>query len=376
MGEMTLVKPKRFIDLAATDLMIRHCYKQFDGTERVVYEIGAVRQMASYLRWLERSIKRVATAKHGPLVHDKLGWHLTPEAKELWHVLRNADQAPQALCEGRKLSPWIKIGLHLAYKWEPRLRRFAGPSGVVDVNPTYPRRVMAHIVKFIRRVCTSKAFTAWVNNDSRNAKENYRSCCRYLLRVFAGHARLLVLRIDLYFEGDAKSISDSEEARKAYNKFLRHLSGNHIVPDVLAYIGKTEDGLERRTHHHILCVLDGDKHQQAHNLTERLGRFWVEECVGTPALASYKNCYERKNDYAFNCLGLLHYTDDRMLMGLREALEYMCKEGAHTLVKSDNTRNLRKGLAPKVKGRRRGAPRKRGNDLSLAELILFTEGRR
>lgn len=376
MGEMTLVRSKRFSDLAATDLMIRHCLRE-GGAERIVYEVGAVRQMAWYLDSLERSIKRVASGTWSPLECDKRGCRLTLEAKSFWHVLRNVDKAPEELCEGRRLNPWLKVGLHLARKWEPRLRWFVGREGVLCVNEAYPRRVAVHIVNVIRRVCSSGPFRAWVHNDGRNATENYASCCEYLLSILRVHARPLVLRIDLYFEGGAKEVSDSPEAKLAYSKFMRHLSNSNIVPDVIGYIGKREDGLDRRLHYHVMCLLDGNQHQQAYNLTEQLGRFWVNDCVGSPMLASYKNCYERKEEYRFNCLGLLHYADDRMLMGLREALEYMCKEGAYTLTKKDKSKNLRKGQAPKsAEGARRGAPRKHGNDLSLAELILFTEGRR
>jgi hypothetical protein len=356
--------------------MIRHCFLE-GGVERVVYEVGAVRRMALYLSWLESSIKRVAAGTWSPLDCDKRGCRLTPEAKAFWHALRNVDDAPRDLCDGRRLNPWLRVGLHVARKWEPRLRWFVGREGVLSVTEDYPRRAMVRIVKFIRRVCNSESFKAWVSQDGRNAKENYKRCCEYLLGILRAHGRPLVLRIDLYFEGDAKSVSDSPEARQAYDKFMRNLSGSNIVRDVIGYIGKEEDGLDRRVHYHVMCLVDGNLHQQAYNLTEQLGRFWVNDCVGSSMLASYKNCYERKDEYRFNCLGLLHYANDRMLMGLREALEYMCKEEAYTLRRKDKSKRLRKGQAPKlVQGEnRRGAPRKHGNDLSLAELILFTEGR-
>jgi len=63
-----------------------------------------------------------------------------------------------------------------------------------------------------------------------------------------------------------------------------------------------------------------------------------------------------------------------MLMGLRLALEYMCKEGPHLLVKEGKGHNLRKSQSPKrLDGeRRRGAPRKRDPDLSAARQVLLT----
>ncbi|MGH8075228.1 MAG: hypothetical protein ACREO4_14355 [Lysobacter sp.] len=381
MNEAIRAGSKRFKKLASTDLLIRHCLKDSDGSDRVYYEVGAVKRMVGHLDWMERSVKRIAKTKKEPWESQYFGgksrcW-MTGEAKDLWHVFRNIQESPKELVAGRKLNPWLEVGLHLAYKWEPRLRFFINGNGNLSVDEEYPRRMLSHIVKVIRRVCNSKRFRGWVKNHYRGAEDNYRRSAEYILAILRVHARLLVLRVDLYFEGDAKEISGSEEADRAYDKFMRNLSTSNIAPDVLGYVGKREDGLDRRIHYHILVLIDGSEHQQAHNLTEMLGRFWVNDCVGSSILSSYKNCYERKNEYEFNCLGLLHYTDDRMLMGLREALEYICKERAHVLARKGKERNLRKGQPPRLPddGRRRGAPRKYGNDVLLAERILLTKSR-
>lgn len=370
-------KATRFRDFASTDLLVRHCFKECDGTERVVYEVGAIKRMASYLDWMERSVKRTAKDTTPPWRGRQHGgrywWSTSKDAVDLWHVLRNVDEAPKELTDGRRLNPHLKLALHLAYKWEPRLRHFSNGSGRLDLREEYARRTISHIVRVIRRTCNSRRFRNLVNNDTRNAKDNYLSCAKCMLKVFRVHARPLVLRIDLYFESDAKLLSESRAARKAYNKFLRHLSERKILPDVLWYAGKRENGLERRIHFHVMVVLDGDRHQQGHSLTEQLGRFWVDKCVGSPFLSSYKNCWERRGEYKHNCLGRLHYTDEDMLLGLRAALEYICKEGSHILVGKGMGRNLRKGHAPNPpeSGKRRGAPRKRGNHITAAVRVLL-----
>lgn len=374
-------KARRFSDFASTDLLIRHCLTEINGNDRVVYEVGAVRRMAWHLDWMEKSFKLIAKTTASPWESREFGgrrWYwMSKEATDLWHVFRNIQESPEELTKGRRLSPFLKLALHLAYKWEPRLRYFTNKNGLLRVSEDYPRRMLSHIVSVIRRACNSKIFRQLANNDTRNAKENYLSCAKCMLQVFRVHARPLVLRVDLYFEGDAKILSESTSAGKAYNKFMRHLSEGKLLPDVLWYAGKRENGLERRIHFHVLVVMDGDKHRQAYNLIEKLGRFWVSECVGSPALASHKNCWERKNEYKHNCLGLLHYTDEDMLLGLRKALQYICKEGSHILVGEGMGRNLRKGQAPKLPalGKRRGAPRRHGNDVSAAEGILLGKPR-
>ena len=75
-----------------------------------------------------------------------------------------------------------------------------------------------------------------------------------MIDLLSENARLLILRIDLYFEGDAKVLSESEEAEQAYDKFLRTLREDRIVPNLLGYIAKREDGLERRIHYHLSLI--------------------------------------------------------------------------------------------------------------------------
>ena len=92
-------------------------------------------------------------------------------------------------------------------------------------------------------------------------------------------------------------------------------------------------------------------------LTEAMGKYWIEECVGSPALATYKNCWVRQSEYRFNGLGKVSYFDSRKLMGLREGLEYIVKHVRYGLPPLGYGRKLRKGEVPQVElVPSRGAP--------------------
>lgn len=368
---------RKFTNLADLDQFINQRFRDESGAEHHRLILGSVRQMSMYLDRLEFQIRRLATTMTPIMEQHKRGISLTQQGQFLWHVLRDADKKVYSeLYEGRRLNPWLTVGLHLARKWGPTLRQYAfNNPNFLDVNHERPRRIMAHVTYVIRRICTSKRFRAQVNNDTRNAKENYISCASLMLDLFREKARLLILRVDLYFDGDAKIFSESEAANKAYNKFMRWLRDGRIVPDVVGYIGKRENGLEKRIHYHVLVALDGDAHQNAYHLTEQLGRFWVDQCVGARALAAHFNCWTRRRELEYPCMGVLHYMDSRMLMGLRLAMEYMCKEGNHLLVGDGMGRNLRKSIRPRLRddAPRRGAPRKHGNDLHVVEQVLLTD---
>lgn len=369
-------QPKRFTNFADLDLFIHRRHVDDLGIEHTVLEVGAVRRMKTLFNRLEQELRRVAASDATPWQQHSRRIRMTSEGQFLWVVLRDvASEAPDDLCAGRRLNPWLELGLTVARKWAPTLRAYAimNPN-VLDMQEEVPRNLMTRIFRVIRRICRSKRFRNLVNNSTRNSKERYLSCAKLMLDLLREDARLLILRVDLYFEGDARILSDSEEAEKAYEKFLRTLREGGLVPSLLGYIAKREDGLERRIHYHVLVAIDGDRHQQAYPWTEHMGNFWVNECVGSRALADYFNCWKRRNEYRYNCIGVLHYSDSRMLMGLRDALEYMCKEGPHVLMKEGKGHNLRKSQSRKrINGeRRRGAPRRHDPDLTAARQVLLT----
>lgn len=369
-------RAKRFTNFADFDLFIQHRFLDEVGIERHYLEVGAVRRLKTYFDRLEHQLRCMASTKV-PIFHrHQRGVELTLHARILWTVLRDADsEAPSGLSEGRLLNPWLKLGLLLARKWAPKLRPYAITNpNELDVNDDRARWLMEHVVKVIRRVCNSRQFRSQVNNDNRKARDNYMSCAGLMMGLLRRHSRLLILRVDLYYEGDAKVFSASKSAERSYMKFLRNLRESQIVPDVLAYIGRRENGLDKQIHFHILVAVAGDLHQDAYHLAERLRDFWVDECVGSTSLASAYNCWHRRHEYEFNCIGLLHYADTRMLMGLREAIEYLCKARAYVLVLPQLGRNLRKSVSHRgIEGARRcGAPRKYDPCLSAAKQILFT----
>ena len=367
---------KRFTNFADLDLFIHRRYVDDLGIERTLFEVGAVRRMKNLFDRLEQEMRRVAASDKPPWQQHSRGICMTLQGQFLWVVLRDvAAEAPDELCAGRRLSPWLEVGLSVARKWASTLRAYTvGGPNALDMSIDLPRNLMTRIFRVVRRICRSKPFRNRVNNSTRNAKERYLGCANLMIDLLRQDARLLILRIDLYFEGDAKILSECEDAERAYEKFLRTLREDRLVPDLLGYIGKRENGLERRIHYHLLVVMNGDLHQQAHSWTEHMGKFWVNECVGAKSLADYFNCWKRRDEYENNCIGVLHYTDRHMLKGLRDALEYLCKEGAHVLVKEGMGHNLRKSQSPKrFDGeRRRGASRKRDPDLSAARQVLLT----
>lgn len=370
-------RAKRFTCLADVHHLKYHFFKDDMGRDRRIVEVGSVRRMILYLDGLERQIKAVAAGKDAPWIRSYRGINaMSRVAKNLWHSIRSVQElAPHSMVEGRRLNPWLDVGLRLAYEWEPVLRFRTVGDSLLTGSDVVSREGMELIFRTIRTECKSKEFRATVNSHNRGAKDSYFSCAKYMLSLFREHGRPLILRIDLYYEGDAKDISESAAARKAEDKFLRALREQRIVPDVLRYILKREDGLDRRIHYHVLVAMDGDKHRNAYHFGEAIGSYWVNECVGSPVLASYFNVWLRRRELEYSCLGHLHHADAHKLEGLRRALWYLCEPGAHVLVHDDLGRNLRKGQVAKIaRDQMLGRPRKLGDSLVTAERILLAPG--
>ncbi len=262
-------------------------------------------------------------------------------------------------------NPYITVLLRACQKAAPVWHWYS--SSKPDPNDPDVIKAFEWLVRFVRRVCRSKRFKYIENNYTRVERKNRRSCCEYMASKFAIYARLLIMRVDLYITPDNKEWASTARAEKCIARFLRALREGRIVPDVKAWICKRENGFRRGIHFHILVAIDGHKHREAATYSRILGEAWEKRY--SDGCGSYYNCWVRRTRYPLNCLGLLHVSDRRMLMGLREAIKYITKGDCQ--VQTGYKRNLWKGITRiSWLAVKRGAPRKAKHDLSFVSEIL------
>lgn len=290
--------------------------------------------------------------------------------------------------EHHRFNPRLAVMLKAMKQWAHELVKHTSSTVGPDVSQEHVRDIFDRFLAFVRAEFRSQAFKDEVENYKRNEEKNIASCCKYMAAQFGRRTQLLITRVDFYFRPSFKGWGYTREADWKYGLMLRALRENRIVDDVLGYIGKREDGIDRGVHFHLLIAQDGHLHRDALNLTRAVGEYWVERCGEAEDgshKSSYFNCYTRKDKYEYNCLGLVRPTDRSMLKGLRLAIEYMCKEtsqlkpsppkaqegteGAQDPL-GKGIRNLRKGIMPKGHSGR-GAPRRSGLDTSVIEEELL-----
>jgi hypothetical protein len=264
-----------------------------------------------------------------------------------------------------RFNPYIAVMLRACQRAMPVIK--APGDFNLDLSVARIRNKLDWIVRFVRRACRSSRFKLRESKRAKLEKKNLKSSCLYMATGFHQFSSLLVLRVDLYIRPTHKTREDVRIAEKCLRLYLRALAEDHIVPDVKRWICKRECGFDRGIHYHLLVAMDGHKHQSASAFSRMLGEAWVKRCG--PLRASYFNCYVRRHLFKYNALGSVHISDQRMLMGIKEAIRYMVKGDG--FVMTGHKRNLWRGNMPSAwQQPKRGAPRKACNDMSLVNEIL------
>ncbi len=210
-------------------------------------------QEFDFVHWLKRAAKLgtdisntndppyevVSNPKAGPL------YRLTRLGKAIFLQCKSFNEYVISYYREHRFNPRLAVILKAAQKWGQELCDCMRSDDRLDLGLAQARDRLDQIVAFARQEYRSKAFKDEVDNYKRNEESNIASCCEYLAAQFERRSQLLILRIDLYFRPGFSDWGRSRKADAHYSHFLRALRENRIVPDVLGYIGKREDGIDR-----------------------------------------------------------------------------------------------------------------------------------
>lgn len=326
-----------------------------------------------YLKRVEKLSRRISNSKEHPfrLSKDRFGRKalvLSPLGIELKTCMKNFDPNYRLAYENHCFGPYLSVIYRLIDRCQEISSCFDLCNGRY-IGGSRARTLVRRMVSFLRRVFGSKWFKARVKNYPRNAADNFKSCREYVIELFRGKSRLLIVRVDIYFRPGALDFIKPGEANRAIEKFIRALREGRITPGIEGWIVKREPGFHRGTHLHAFAAINGHDHRAGATIAQTLGEYWVKECVRSDWLGSYYNCFARRDQYEYDGLGLVHYTNRYKLMGICEALRYITKEEMKLKTKSGGKRNFRRGQMPKPTSRG-GAPRMSGDDLTVVKEVL------
>lgn len=295
------------------------------------------------------------------------GQRLTSLGRKIVDCCRSYDPAWGVAYASHRFNPTITLMLRAMRSYARSISRqgLVGEGGICWGDlPDQLRR----LVRFIRRVSCSWSFINALNNDNRQAQDNFDSAAELIFHFAENDSKLLILRLDLFF----KPYHEAEEARKAIEGFLRWLRSRACRSNLLhAYLGfviKQECGLVRGTHWHLLLVCKGNVQCKGAYLTEELGKKWAERT--RQGVGCYFNCFANRKFYRNDALGILELHDHKKMIGLRQAIFYLSKQQCVLKASEEKAKMFWRTPIPRTCRTKRGRPRVQQESLRLLKQML------
>ena len=240
------------------------------------------------------------------------------------------------------------------------LENFANPSELFTPPKTHSE-ISHEIINKIREMRKRES-----DNFDRRARKNRQSIRKLLKSIYQARAKVLVLRIDLWYEyfgaknerktNEPKFFRDDIDCIANHrDEFITHLR-EAFEKNLLGYVWRLEYGLMKGYHLHFLIMLDGQSHFKDVFICQSLGEHWKNEV--TKKQGGYFNCNAYKHKYKRLAIGMTNYADEEKTSAIELMVKYLTKFDLLFQVKAGNSHRTlgRSGLwKPPLtkKGRRR-----------------------
>lgn len=232
--------------------------------------------------------------------------------------------------------------------------RFSGASAAEIFNT---------LVNAIRSEWKTNNIQAKVNARKKETNKRYAEYCQYVDALFDETARLVVLRIDLYYKKQYTSSMTVADIRKDLDHLLENKRCHpSLFGSMKGYIAKLEYGVDKGMHWHVLFFLDGSERRTASHIhfTEEIGDYWND--MITKGLGDYWNVNANAKTYdklGRRGVGVINWHDADLIRNLKEfVIEYLCK--MDQFIKPNfgpKVRLFRRGNFPKKPAKKLGRPR-------------------
>jgi len=192
----------------------------------------------------------------------------------------------------------------------------------------------------------------------------YVNYCKYINKIFDTCARLVIIRIDLFYKKKLASSVTIDRAQSDIDHLLRNKRHNSIFGHMKGYIVKMEYGIDKGIHFHALLLFDGSRrsnHSHIH-IAQLIGKYWVD--VITKGRGDYWNSNAKIKDFkGAGLCGIGTINADETILRynlLNHVVKYLCKPSQYFKPKiGPEVRLFRRGRSPKVSLTKRGRPRGR-----------------
>jgi hypothetical protein len=290
----------------------------------------------------------------------------TPTGAALIALCRAFDPDLPARHRHHEFNPWIRAMVIAVCNWG-MATGLGLPFPIIGIAHV-DQDCLGRIARFVRLVSLSREFKRKRDNDQAVALSNYRSGCSLMIALFTSYPYLLVVRINLYFWCEGSDEVRSKKAQAAIDSFMPMLRSGCIEPNVVGCLDSHGEGSERGIHFHVLVALDGQACRDPCVYARAIGKRWELEC-GCLGQGTYFNSYAGRHKQQFNGVGLVHVSDWRKLIELRQALLSVAKS-EYLIKRKHRPKKCFRSSSIKTVKAKLSASRQPGHDMATVLQIL------
>jgi hypothetical protein len=194
----------------------------------------------------------------------------------------------------------------------------------------------------IRTAVKSKEFKAVLHEHQRLITMNHKSLMDSIDNLFSQHSKLLVLRVDLSYKKDVRTLflnkeeiyQEYEQVKKDRSRFFNNMRSNSLFDNMLGYAWKLQYAKYKGFHYHMIFFFNGSKVQQDVTIAKGIGEYWVNSI--TQGRGFYYNCNTHKYKYNYCGVGMINYDDTALIEDLKIAVRYITKIDHYAKINAPN----------------------------------------
>ncbi|KAA0950111.1 inovirus Gp2 family protein [Pseudomonas sp. ANT_H14] len=337
-----------------------------DSSGEIVYEVLTEEQtLLEKLKQIEPVVVQVLSSREqlfSSVVHKRSGlaFQATPLGKQLLMALKNGSGEFHCYFPLCDLNPYVAILFECAEKFDSLLLL----SSTAKISPSeVPKEVsvMNCLVEDLRKEAAGSEFKKIVKKFVNAENKRARSIEQYIDALFAKHSRMVVIRLDLWYEtGFFRERKDLKkyltQVREDWAKLQGDLHKGSPIKGMLGFACKLEYGHLKGFHFHLLVFYNGADYREDIILAKLIGEHWRQEI--TKGKGRYFNCNNKKGSYRFLGIGVMNWFDKNLVSNLKAVVVmYLVKTDYWLRFSSGCGRSFFRGNMPKAKGVKRGRPR-------------------
>lgn len=208
-------------------------------------------------------------------------------------------------------------------------------------------------IRDVTEVGGTKEFKLKVRVFERRAKENFRQFSRYVEAHYRRKARLLWVRLDLWYEDPYLTSVNRDPGtvyrriKRDWHQLHRDLAQKIFKAHLRGFVWKLEFGVSRSFHLHVVLILDGANLKSDIKLAKIVGDRWKK--FVTEGRGGYHNCNAQKFKYGDIGIGEIHRDNMEMRHNLCHRVGgYMTKPDLIVAIQApDKGRSFGKGKMPR-----------------------------